>query len=413
MMPARHPPVREVEVEVEVEVEIEMEELIEQNMMSLPNPPNPLATYTRQDTHTSPLQGPARRARMNNRDPRLRDRQQEESAQTATTQTTLTWSFGGWALGSLQPTVSVGTQTTAEGSDTEPKTCPKKAPRLTAPGTGEDTAPGTTPAKEAAPPTLPSPEELQTWSIRKLKLCLARAKEHDFGLRSDMALRLHYYLVRNPEEFPIMRDMTTTDPQPLSQSLDLLWQKKEDLIPKLDEGNAKHLEEEFENLRDASCKLQMASGKLRAATGKIKDSLKTLKEEETALRRRKEKMEDKEKKTQRKKARRKALQQARLGLVQRMDIQEGWENKLVQQQKDLMTGRGVAAGSKELWTSLPEMVAGARQCTIEYEKRWNELRKLPECRDPPTVLECGRCGMIFLEEEGTLDTLETHRKSHV
>ena len=228
-----------------------------------------------------------------------------------------------------------------------------------------------------------------------------------------MALRLHYYLVRNPEEFPIMRDMTTNDPQPPSQSLDLLWQKKEDLIPKLDEGNAKHLEEEFENLRDASCKLQMASGRLRAATGKIKDTLKTLKEEETALRRRKEKMEDKEKKTQKKKARRKALQQARLGLVQRMDIQEGWENKLVQQQKDLMTGRGVAAGSKELWTSLPEMVAGARQCTIEYEKRWNELRKLPECRDPPAVLECGRCGMIFLEEEGTLDTLETHRKSHV
>ena len=137
MMPAQHPPVREVEVEVEVEVEIEMEELIEQNMMSLPNPPNPLATYIRQDTHTSPLQGPARRARMNNRDPRLRDRQQEESAQTATTQTTLTWSFGGWALGSLQPTVSVGTQTTAEGSDKGPKTRPRNAPRLAAPGTPE------------------------------------------------------------------------------------------------------------------------------------------------------------------------------------------------------------------------------------------------------------------------------------
>ena len=61
-MPAQHPPVREVEVEVEVEVEIEMEELIEQNMMSLPTPPNPLATYIRQDTHTAPLQGSARRA---------------------------------------------------------------------------------------------------------------------------------------------------------------------------------------------------------------------------------------------------------------------------------------------------------------------------------------------------------------
>ena len=101
------------------------------------------------------------------------------------------------------------------------------------------------------------------------------------------------------------------------------------------------------------------------------------------------------------------------GLRQRKERQQYWEDKLLQRMEYLMNKDDTEAWiTDEYWLWLPNKVREARRATREYEQRFVGMDDPEVAGRKPEILECGRCGTVFLEGEDLLDTLETHRKSH-
>ena len=103
------------------------------------------------------------------------------------------------------------------------------------------------------------------------------------------------------------------------------------------------------------------------------------------------------------------------GLRQRKVRQQYWEDKLLRYMEYLLNNNDTEAWTTDVhWLRLPIKVREARRATKEYEQG---LKRFENTDDPvvasrkPEILECGRCGTVFIESEDLRDTLEAHKIS--
>ena len=212
------------------------------------------------------------------------------------------------------------------------------------------------PENETGQPDAPMEEEMMKWSIRRLKGYLSQADLHAYGLRITLVQRLHQFFIQNPEK---MRQM-------------------------MNENNPK------------GCNPKAGPAPAEEST-----------EGQTGQKPNKP-WQDEGKKDRNIETTTKAAE----GLRQRKERQQYWEDKLLQRMEYLMNKDDTEAWiTDEYWLWLPNKVREARRATREYEQRFVGMDDPEVAGRKPEILECGRCGTVFLEGEDLLDTLETHRKS--
>ena len=201
----------------------------------------------------------------------------------------------------------------------------------------------------------PTEEEMMNWSIRRLKGYLSQADQHAYGLKITLVQRLRQFFIKNPEKMRQM--MEVNDPQGS--------QPKLATAPAREPNEEQSGQEPYEPRHD-----EEKNGRTTKAAE---------------------------------------------GLRQRKVRQQYWEDKLLRYMEYLLNNNDTEAWITDVhWLRLPIKVREARRATKEYEQG---LKRFENTDDPvvasrkPEILECGRCGTVFIESEDLRDTLEAHKIS--
>ena len=217
----------------------------------------------------------------------------------------------------------------------------------------------------------PTEEEMMTWSIKHLKEYLTRANQHAYGLRITLVRRLRRFFIQNPEK---MRQFMETEDRQGAHSEPATTPARE--TPE-EQSNQEPSELRHVGSRHA-CSEQGCSWHAERENGKPTKAAE--------------------------------------GLRQREKRQRYWEDKLQRYMEYLLNNDDSEAWTTDAhWLRLPIKVKEARRATKEYERSLKRVGNTdnPEMADgKPEILECGRCGTVFIEGEDIRDNLEAHKISH-
>ena len=231
--------------------------------------------------------------------------------------------------------------------------------------------PGTTtsedrPGEESEKEHTPTEEEMMTWSIKRLKGHLTQANQHAYGLRITLVQRLRQFFIQNPEKMRQM--METEDPQggrPKPATMparEPVEKQNSQELQEPSQGRSKHVGQDHDEKKNG----------------------RTTKAAE--------------------------------GLRQRRRRQQYWEGKIQRYMEYLLNNDDSEAWTTDAhWLRLPIKVKEARRATKEYEqclKQFEDADNPGTASRKPEILECGRCGTVFIESGDIRDTLEAHKITH-